>query len=111
MVATYSDRRKHRYRYYVCQGARQKGWQSCPTKSVSATLIEDSVVCQLRDRLRLDHIRAELRILDSQLPAFLQGDATALIQPLVEKILYDGTTGGVAIHVRALEGVLVELPR
>ena len=109
MVATYSDRRKHRYRYYVCQGARQKGWQSCPTKSVSATLIEDSVVCQLRDRLRLDHIRAELRILDSELPAFLQGDATALIQPLVEKIHYDGTTGGVAIHLR--EGALIEVPR
>ena len=69
------------------------------------------MVSQLRDRLRLDHIRAELRILDSELPAFLQGDATALVQPLVEKIHYDGTTGGVAIHLRAVEEeTLIEAP-
>jgi site-specific DNA recombinase len=111
MVATYSDKGTRRYRYYVCQGARQKGWQSCPTKSVSATLIEDSVVSQLRSRLRLDDTRAELHIPDSELPAFLQGDPTALIEPLVEKIHYDGTTGDVAIQLRALEGALIEVPR
>jgi site-specific DNA recombinase len=37
MVATYSSKGKRRYHYYVCRSARQKGWQSCPTKSVSAT--------------------------------------------------------------------------
>jgi site-specific DNA recombinase len=103
MVATYSAKGKRRYRYYVCQGARQKGWRSCPTKSVSATLIEDSVVSQLRDRLRLDDTRAELHIPDPELPAFLQGDRTALVQALIEKIEYDRTTGGVAIHLRAVE--------
>jgi hypothetical protein len=70
---------------------------------VSATLIEDSVVSQLRDRLRLDDTRAELHIPDPELPAFLQGDRTALVQALIEKIEYDRTTGGVAIHLRAVE--------
>jgi hypothetical protein len=108
MTATYSAKGKRRYRYYVCQSVRQKGWQSCLTKSVSATVIEDSVVFQIRDRLRLDHARVELQIPDSELAAFLQGDPTALIQPLVEKIHYDGTTGDVAIQLRALEGARIE---
>src|SRR5258707_4139938 len=43
MVATYTSKRDRRFRYYVCQSARQKGWASCPTKSVAAALIEDSV--------------------------------------------------------------------
>ncbi len=111
MVATYSSKGKRRYHYYVCQSARQRGWQSCPTKSVSATLIEDSVVNQIRDRLRLEEARVELQIPDSELPLFLQGDPEALVQPLVEKILYDGTTGDVAINLRALESSPIEVHR
>jgi site-specific DNA recombinase len=109
MIATYSAKGSHRYRYYVCQGARERGWQSCPTKSVSATQIEDSVVSQIRDRLRLDHTRIELQIPDSELPAFLQGDPTVLVQPLVDKVHYDGPTGGVTIQLRALESSPIEV--
>jgi hypothetical protein len=36
MIATYSKKGTQRYRYYVCQTAREKGWTSCATKSVSA---------------------------------------------------------------------------
>ena len=44
MVATYTRPRGGRqFRYYVCQAARPNGWHSCPTKSVAAALIEDSV--------------------------------------------------------------------
>ena len=35
MRATYSDKGSRRYRYYVCQAAREKGWKTCSTKSVS----------------------------------------------------------------------------
>jgi hypothetical protein len=35
MIATYSAK-KRRYRYYICQTAREKGWKFCETKSVSA---------------------------------------------------------------------------
>jgi site-specific DNA recombinase len=109
MVATYSAKKGRRYRYYVCQGAREKGWQSCPTKSVSATLIEGSVVDQLRVRLRLDHTRVQLQIPDCDLLLFLQGESTALVQTLVEKIDYDGTTGTVAITLRAPEDSSIEV--
>jgi site-specific DNA recombinase len=36
MIATYTAKKGRRYRYYVCQAARQNGWDSCPTKSVAA---------------------------------------------------------------------------
>lgn len=108
MQATYSAKKGRRYRYYVCLGARQRGWQSCPTKSVSATLIEDSVVNQLRDQLRLDHAGAQLRILDADLLSLLQGDSTTLVQSLIERIDYDGTTGSVTIALRALDESLIE---
>jgi site-specific DNA recombinase len=51
MIHTYSGNGSRRYRYYVCQGARQNGWKFCATKSVSGTLIEDSLMSQLRTRL------------------------------------------------------------
>jgi hypothetical protein len=66
-------------------------------------------VNQIRDRLRLDQARVELQISDSELPLFLQGDPEALVQPFVEKIHYDGTTGDVAIELRALERSPVEV--
>ena len=48
LIATYPAKGGGRFRYYVCQAARQNGWDSCPTKSVAAALIEDTVVAQLR---------------------------------------------------------------
>jgi site-specific DNA recombinase len=48
MIPTYTAKPGRRYRYYVCQTVRQKGWSSCPTKSVPARLLEDAVLDQLR---------------------------------------------------------------
>jgi len=61
-------------RYYVCQGARQNGWKSCSTKSVSATLIEDSLMSQLRARLNADHTRLALKIPDREWQAYPGSD-------------------------------------
>jgi site-specific DNA recombinase len=52
MAPTYTAKPGRRYRYYVCKSARQNGWSSCPTKSVPAGMIENSVVDQLRAALR-----------------------------------------------------------
>ena len=77
MVATYAAKDRWRYRYYVCQGAQQKGWHSCPTKSVSARRIEDSLV---------SHLTAHLSTAPSSRPvsaqnwsAFLEDNPSALI--------------------------------
>jgi len=99
MVASYTSKRDRRFRYYVCQSARQKGWASCPTKSVAAALIEDSVVAQLRSALGSEDIRRQLQIAETDWDHFLEDDPRALVLGILEHISYDGTTGAVAIKL------------
>jgi site-specific DNA recombinase len=48
MVHTYTSRKRKIYRYYVCLNAQQRGWQSCPSKSINAHEIETAVVDHIR---------------------------------------------------------------
>jgi site-specific DNA recombinase len=48
MAHTYTMKDGKRYRYYVCATAQQRGWDACPSKSVSAQAIEDSVLEKVR---------------------------------------------------------------
>jgi site-specific DNA recombinase len=102
MIPTYTAKRGRRYRYYVCKTARQKGWSACPTKSVPARLIEDSVVEQFRAALGAPETRERLNIIEADWLAFDGGDP-ALVRTLVTKVSYDGTTGAVALHLRGGE--------
>src|SRR5205814_10607391 len=93
MVATYTSKRGRRFRYYICQTARQNGWASCPTKSVAATMIEDSVVAQLRTALSNADTRQQLQVADADWQ-LLQADPGGPVSVVVERILFDGTTAG-----------------
>jgi len=84
MVATYTSKSGRRYRYYVCRNARRNGWGACPTRAVSADLIEESVV---------EHIKTSM--------PDASGDANELVRTLVKQVLYDGVTGKVALAVEA----------
>jgi site-specific DNA recombinase len=108
MIATYSINQGVCYRYYVCKGARQSAWRSCASKSVRATLIEDSVVAQLGTRLGEKQVRLALQIPDPAWEAFLEGDRE-LVRALVEKIRYDGSTGSVSVKLRRLETSEIEV--
>ena len=99
MIATYTAKHGRRYRYYVCQAARQNGWDSCPTKSVAAALIEESVVAQLRIALSTDQTRDRLDLSETDWQAFLQGNPAEVVRSVVEQIGYDGTTGGVRLKL------------
>jgi hypothetical protein len=101
MQATYSVKDGRRYRYYVCHRARQHGWRSCPTRSVSAAKIEESLVSQLRVRLSREEARRELRLSDRDWQAFLH-DPAGLVPALVESVRYEGKTGTVSVKLRAL---------
>ena len=103
MIATYTAKRARRYRYYVCQAARQNGWDSCPTKSVAAALIEKSVVAQLRIALSTDQTRDRLDLSETDWQAFLQGSPAEVVHAVVDQIGYDGTTGGVQLKLRMNE--------
>ncbi len=43
MIHTYVQKKKARYRYYVCAIAHQRGWNKCETRSVSAPELEGAV--------------------------------------------------------------------
>jgi site-specific DNA recombinase len=49
MHHTYTAKGARRYRYYVCHVAQQQGWNGCPSKSLPAQQIEDSIVGHVRE--------------------------------------------------------------
>lgn len=50
MAHTYAAAHGRQYRYYVCRRPHQRDPQRCPTRPVSAQVIEESVVAQLKLR-------------------------------------------------------------
>jgi len=111
MIATYSKKGTQRYRYYVCQTAREKGWRACATKSVSANLIESSIAIELSSRLRLPETRESFQVSESQWTALLKQDPESLpqvLQSLVDQVHYDGPKGAVRIRLRDIGDGCVE---
>ena len=104
MVPTYTAKPGRRYRYYVCKSARQNGWSSCPTKSVPAAMIENSVVDQLRTALRDGGTREQLNVTDARWQSF-EEDHRKLLRALVKDVNYDGTTGAAALNLTRSEDI------
>jgi site-specific DNA recombinase len=128
MSPSYSIRKgATRYRYYVCANAQRRGWQKCPSKSISAAAIERFVLDQIRalakDPGRLREMTATLQTEDVQteLPANAsEADPTpalnvvlqpaweqltaeekaAILRELVEQVEFDGAKGKVAVSFR-----------
>jgi site-specific DNA recombinase len=98
MVPTYTAKPGRRYRYYVCQAARQNGWSSCPTKSVPARMIEEAVLEQLRTALCASETREQLHVPDANWQTFEDGHFE-LVGALVKEVSYDGTTGAVSLNL------------
>jgi site-specific DNA recombinase len=98
MIPTYTAKPGRRYRYYVCKSARQNGWNSCPTKSVQARMIEDAVLDQLRTTLRDSGTREQLNVPEALWQSFEQ-DHGLLVRALVKEVSYDGTTGAVSLNL------------
>ena len=78
-----------RYHYYVCTNAQKRGWDVCPSKSVSAATLETLVVEQLRQHGLLPNGPAEA---DEQ---------ASLVRARVEQVGYDGRTATVTIVMRS----------
>jgi site-specific DNA recombinase len=98
MIPTYTAKPGRRYRYYVCKSARQNGWNSCPTKSVPARMIEDAVLDQLRTTLCDSGTREQLNVPEALWQSFEQ-DHGLLVRTLVKEVSYDGTTGAVSLNL------------
>lgn len=81
------------YRYYVCRLSR------CPTKAVSAPLIEESVRAQIRLALEREGTRRQLGISNHDWLAFEQGDGERLLRSVIRRICYESATGRVSLHL------------
>jgi site-specific DNA recombinase len=98
MIPTYTAKPGRRYRYYVCKSAREHGWNSCPTKSVPARMIEDAVLDQFRTTLCDSGTREQLNVPEALWQSFEQ-DHGLLVRALVKEVSYDGTTGAVSLNL------------
>jgi site-specific DNA recombinase len=78
---------RQRYRYYTCSGARKRGWQSCPSKSIPAAQIERLVLGQIqqlgRDLQILHQVLAQVRQQDDDRLAELKTERVALERDLL----------------------------
>jgi len=48
MSLSWTSKGPRKYRYYLCNGAAKKGWDTCPSKSVPAAQIEQFVVGEIK---------------------------------------------------------------
>ena len=91
MVYSYAVKNDRKYPYYVCLNAQRKGWAACPSKSLPARVIEESVLGRIGEAQggvweaaeweKMDHIRQ-----------------VAAIQAIVERIGYDGAARQISIR-------------
>jgi site-specific DNA recombinase len=99
MVPTYTSKGDQRYRYYVCRAAQEKGRGACPTKSVAARLIEESVVAQVRAALAAEDTRKQLDISETDWRAFGESELGDFVRKIVQRVVYDGTSGAVSLEL------------
>jgi len=86
MTPTSSKHGGKRYRYYLCCGARRRGRPSCPSRSIPAWAIEETVLEQIQTRdphvdVRTEAPSAQLR----------------LVRLWIGRVDYDGAQNKVAI--------------
>jgi site-specific DNA recombinase len=91
MVYAYSVKNGRKYPYYLCRNAQQKGWAVCPSKSLPAQAIEDSVLRQIRNMQ--DDMAGSTEW--DQMNRSVQLET---IQARVERVGYDGTSRQISIR-------------
>jgi site-specific DNA recombinase len=93
MTPSLSTKGSKRYRYYICAGARQRGWHTCPAPSISAGAIEQLVRDQIL-KLSQDPTLGNLEPVWQTLP---HTEQVRVVQLLLEQVDYDAAQGQVSI--------------
>lgn len=101
MHHTYTAKAGRRYRYYVCHTAQQRGWDACPSKSLAAQQIEDSVIENVRAMARnpqivletLRAVREQSAVGATELRAELQAGERELRRLNADLVRVAATTG------------------
>jgi site-specific DNA recombinase len=107
MTPTWSrGRRSVRYRYYTCVQSLKRGREVCSSRSVPATVVEEFVVRHLRELAQDSTLVPGERELLAPVAdptawgALTTGEQAALVQRIVERVIFDGTARSVAITLR-----------
>jgi site-specific DNA recombinase len=93
MVYSHARKNDRRYPYYVCLNAQRKGWAACPSKSLPARAIEESALNRLREAQPAGFGASEWEQTD-------RNRQVEVMQLLVERVGYDGTSRQISIRLR-----------
>jgi site-specific DNA recombinase len=99
MVPTYTSKGERRFPYYICRTAQRNGRQSCPTKSIAARIIEESVIEQVRSALNVEEAREQLHVSETERQAFAENQSGEFIRSMVRRVVYDGVRGAVSLEL------------
>ena len=91
MVYSYSGKTNSKYPYYVCLNAQRKGWDACPSRSLPALVIEESVLSRIREARPGSFEPSLWERMD-------RPQQVATIQGIVKRVGYDGVTRRVSIR-------------
>jgi site-specific DNA recombinase len=91
MIHTYTSQGTRRYRYYVCASAQQRGWDSCPSKSLPALQIEQFVLKEVLGTDQSGAAEWESRTTAEQAQAVAQW---------VDRVEYDGSRGDLCLRLK-----------
>jgi site-specific DNA recombinase len=95
MVYSHAGKNDRKYPYYVCLNAQRKGWAVCPSKSLPARAIEESVLKRLREGQPARFGASEWENMDRH-------RQVETMQLLVERVGYDGAARKISIRFRAV---------
>jgi site-specific DNA recombinase len=108
MTPAHTRRGARRYQYYTCVGAQQRGWHTCPSKSVPAGEIERFVVEQVRNaghdpartperKQQADNALESVPNLQEAWDSLSSREQAHLIRQLIARVDYDGAAQTVSI--------------
>jgi len=92
MILSETRKQDRSYRYYVCGNAQRRCWRACPSQSIPAKVIEESVLEQVRKNCKLGKRHQQEHV----------GER---LNRVLERVSYDGTTGGVTLNFRPAAGM------
>jgi len=101
MFHTYTSRKGNRkYRYYVCMNAQKRGYQECPTRSVSAEEMENAVIESLKNAGKDDERLKTSLIVNSPIwEALFPQEMRHALRLMLKAAYYDGETGKLKLNL------------
>ena len=117
MFHSYSVKDKvKKYRYYVCVNAQKKGYAVCPTRSVNAQEMENTVYkllpkVEIKDSLLAERYRSVIEKVREVWESSTADEKHRTLKHLFKEIDYNGETGslGMTVNAKGIEGLYEEL--